>query len=357
MKGKYMDIFIVLIILALLWKIKYKGTNDEYLSYKTSTAWRGFFMMLIMCHHLAQYTSSGKLFVHFVRIGFLTVAIFFFFSGYGLLKKHISDSSYKNSFLKKRITAIVVPYAIMTFVVWVVRAIGGKVFSLSDIFVQFAKGQAIVPFSWYFTNILFFYLAFYLLMKLFGNRHNLMIAGALVCYFVWIGICKKAGFDVWWYCSSQLFIVGMIWAKYEKQILDFIKNHYFISIGILVIAFLMGIILHLFISRYVTFIDAIALTKIIIAILFTVAIMMFSLKFSIGNLIIDYIGKISFELYLSHGMFIWIFNKIIANDLLKSVLVVVSSFAFSVILHKILNMVLVRNNKSKSVAATIGNTK
>lgn len=340
-----MDIFIVLLVLFFVWKIKFVSINDEYLSYKSSMAMRGFFMMLVMCHHLAQYTSGGMFFGHFVRIGFLTVSIFFFFSGYGLQKRHMSDDDYKKTFLKKRIPAIVIPYLIMTLVVWIVRAIGGKVFSLADIVVLFFKGEAIVPFSWYFTNILVFYLAFYLIMKLFGNKHHFMIVGAFACYLIWILICKKAGYDVWWYCSSHLFVVGMVWAKYEKTILEFIKKHYFSSLGILIGAFFVCIVLYLLMSRYNQFIDAVAVTKINIAVLFVLAVLLFSLKVKIGNPILDFFGKISFELYLSHGMFIWLFNRVIDNDVLKSVFIILSSVLFAVVLHKALKVIMIQYNK------------
>lgn len=65
-----------------------------------------FFAVTVVFHHLSQIFKTGIIFPLFRNFGTISVAVFFFFSGYGLMKKYITDENYKKGFLLRRLTVI-----------------------------------------------------------------------------------------------------------------------------------------------------------------------------------------------------------------------------------------------------------
>ena len=63
--------------------------NNTYLSKDNCNSFRGLFALIIIIHHIAKSVSSGIILKPFTQVGYLIVAVFFFYSGYGLMKKHI----------------------------------------------------------------------------------------------------------------------------------------------------------------------------------------------------------------------------------------------------------------------------
>ena len=94
--SKYlMDVLPIFLVLIMLYKIKFikpfSIVNENYLSISTCRAYKGIFAIVIIFHHLAQKTENGLLFQLFSGIGYLGVSVFFFFSGYGLLRSYINS--------------------------------------------------------------------------------------------------------------------------------------------------------------------------------------------------------------------------------------------------------------------------
>ena len=340
-----MDFLIVVLLFIIFWKIKFeKDINKEYLSIKTSQDWKGVFALVVILHHLSQVTVDGVFFWGFGYVGYLAVAVFFFLSGYGLQKKHIMDSSYSKTFLTKRIRTIVIPYIIITMVYWGLHSFGGNIYSLKDVLLLFVQGKPIVKYSWYVINILFLYLSFYISMKITKKNHKFMILGAIVSYVIWLCFCINQSFGTWWYNSTQLFVVGIIWAIYEQRIVAFIKLHFNIVSIFVTVAFAVCFFFGYTINEYLISL----IFNLMAAILFTVLVLMLSMKIQIGNNILDFIGSISFEMYLTHGLFIILCGNEflnIKNNLLYSISVLLLTTSFSFVFHKLCKFLLTQYNR------------
>ena len=87
--------------------------NDDFLSLDTMKSLRGFAAIGVILHHISQeqvFQQEGIL-LPFVNAGAYFVSIFFFASGYGLLKSFNSKPDYLKGFIKKRIVkSIIVPF-------------------------------------------------------------------------------------------------------------------------------------------------------------------------------------------------------------------------------------------------------
>ena len=133
MNIKLIDILPTALLVLLLWRMKpvkpIKSWNENYLSLETCRSWRGFFAVAVVLHHLSQLAKGGTIFYELIKIGILAVAVFFFFSGYGLQKQYMKSSNYQKRFLLRRLPAVLFPYIIITAVYWAVNAVFGTLYS------------------------------------------------------------------------------------------------------------------------------------------------------------------------------------------------------------------------------------
>lgn len=97
--------------------------------------------LMVAFHHYSQYAISelgetGFIYRLFSYLGgYLGVALFFFFSGYGLMYSEMKEHLSINEFLKKRIAKIYKPVIIIT-IVWLGVILCLHFFSQSDSFEQ-----------------------------------------------------------------------------------------------------------------------------------------------------------------------------------------------------------------------------
>lgn len=341
--------FLVILLLAVtFYKIKitlpFSALDGECMSVSSCNSYRGFFALVVILHHIAQRTSPPVLLEDFLRVGFLAVSVFFFFSGYGLQKKNISDPQYSHGFLIKRIPTVLIPYTIMSFVYWGEYALLGDFRTIADVWHNFiAYGDPIVWFSWYVVSILVFYFAFYLLMKICRKNNLAMLAGGIIYYALYVWTCRKLGFGIWWYNSAFIPVFGIMWATYEKQIFALCKKIYFIITPILWIIFV------LITRNQYTLIERInspfgeLIVNAVMSALFVIALVLTSMKIRPENKILSFLGSISFELYMTQGLVMMgLRNDFIRieNDSLWGVSVVALSIPLAFLFNRLFSLIL-----------------
>lgn len=337
-------IFLIVTVLNIRVVMQKNAFNDDCLSLKSCNSYRGIFAFVVILHHISQRVSGGYLLSDFTRVGYLAVSVFFFLSGYGLLKKHLTDDNYSHGFLQKRLPAILIPYIIMTMIYWVSYAVLGDVKSIGFLWYDFIKnGNLIVWFSWYVVAIVLFYLAFYILMKTTKKNRPAIILGSVIYAILYTFICRKLSFGMWWYSTAFTPVAGLAFAAYEEKILAFLKRFYFFVLPVLMIAFY-------FIARFKWDIywkmpgDITELIlSTVLAILFLLLIVLFALKLKVGNKVLDFLGKISFELYMSQGLLMLVLRNDyikIQNDFLYASIVLVLSVALAYVLNVLFSAIL-----------------
>ncbi len=353
-----LNCFVFALVVLSLWGIKPVTSatllNDKYLSLQTTNSLRGIFSLVVVLHHLSKEVTAIYPYSQFVDMGYLAVAFFFFVSGYGLQKKHMTDPSYQNKFLLKRLPSVLLLPILMLAFYCAEAFASGEVLSVKDILFSVFDDHPTVAGSWYVINISIFYVVFYFLMKVFKKHYFAMIAGAIVFYVVWAIGCLLLGHGLWWYSATHLLAIGMFWAVYEKQILATLKKCYYFVAPLFWVIFL-GVFSfrNQIISLPIPHIFR--LIRIVTAVIFVIGIWLFTMKFQIGSRILDFLGKISYEIFLSHCFFYTFFRSDIVNvenDFLYVVVVLAVTVVSSVLLNLLTAMLLKRYSvllKRKSV--------
>ena len=330
-----LPLFLFALFLIGIKPVKGKGNiNEHYLSLYTGSNLRGLFALVIVFHHIALYTDLGFLFRLFTHIGRLSVAVFFFLSGYGLQKSYMGSEKYKYHFLQRRLPKILIPYVGVTILFWILHALHGNIYSIGQIIGAVLRGAPIVSFSWYIIAICHFYFAYWLFMLICKNNYNLMIIFACLWYVVYCIVCRKLEYDAYWYDSAYLLIFGMVYAIYEHKLVQKIKVHY----SIITPTAIIGFFFTMYRLRFVNSESSRMILTMLSAVLFVLSIVLIIMKIKIGNSILDYFGKISLEIYLVQGLFIAGLRSniiYIANDLTWAVMVTLGSILLAAILHKI----------------------
>ncbi|MCR5565505.1 MAG: acyltransferase family protein [Clostridiales bacterium] len=337
----FLPVALVILLIINMRVVKpLNATNEDCLSREASQYYRGFFALVVVLHHLSQKAAEGVFFPVFLHAGSLAVSFFFFLSGYGLQKSFMAKPEiYRKNYLKKRIPAVLIPYVVFVFIYWLVNAVVGKRYSISDICIGFVNGSPIVSYSWYIIVILVFYLFFGLFMFLCRKKPKMTVLYGCAWYIVWVLFCYKTDYNIWWYSTAHLLLLGMIWATYEIQINRIIKKHYvFLAlvswIGFILLFALQDIIIPLLPHQFI----ATLLWQFLLSLLFVCGVLFLFRKMIIGNQILGFLGGISLEIYLVHGLYIQIIQ--IQNAFVWCLSVISLSLVTAYLLHIVLSYVL-----------------
>ena len=156
-------------------------------------------------------------------------------------------------------------------------------------------------------------------------------------------------YDSHWYTSNQLLVIGMAWAIYEDSILIFFKKNY-----AKITVFLFGFFFLVFeANKYIDNTIINFALSIILPVLFVFCLLACLLKLKIGNTFVSFLGRISLELYMTHGLFFILLrgNRIyIHNDFLWSVLVLFGSIVCAYLFHIAFNKIKRSMRKNDLIA-------
>lgn len=83
--------------------------TKDYLSKENTDCVKGIFAVSILLHHIAQFNPVElPYYVHILvqSMGYLSVSVFFFFSGYGLSLQYRKNKDYLKHFLRHRVLSL-----------------------------------------------------------------------------------------------------------------------------------------------------------------------------------------------------------------------------------------------------------
>ena len=332
-----MDIVILLLITLLLYLLP---QNKEYLNVKSTSGLRGFLALGIIFHHISPLVKTGEEFSNFSYMGTYIVSIFFFLSAYGLYVQNESRENYLDNFLVKRLSKIIVPFFIISLIYMFYRFVNGQLIDLNFFINLFKQGSTIIYNGWFVDIIILMYIFFYLSFKFFQNKFLSIVFNTIfiICY---ICLAIKLGYNFWWYNSVLAFAIGLIWAKKQNKIDRFLEKYYFIVIVLVTVLLFVShrydiLLKYLHIEDSYSYALAANLDNIIFTIYF---IIVFLKKINFSNVYLNLIGRISFELYMIHGLVISMLAKIFVssrvNDVLFTLFVLIISLILAWIVNKI----------------------
>lgn len=282
--------------------------NELYIegySISNTTALRGILALGIVICHMTVRVDYHIPFIGLGVLGSIGVGIFFFLSGYSLIISSKKKPEYFNSFLKKRGGRIIIPFAGM-MMLWIIIVCGGIGYPFYDVIKSLIKGYPVSN-SWYvFASIycyILFWLAFYKLNKKKENKIGIIIVTIGLIIYVYVTSVVFQWND-WWYKTIECFLIGILWGIYFEDIQKFIREKYSF---ILVVLLVFSVISYLFPSiwrrvfsvqgEYIWFIN-----DLLMGLSFTLLTAILLYKIDICNRVTLFLGNISYEIYLLHGL-------------------------------------------------------
>ena len=106
-------LIIFLIILCYGLKIESKNKFFNPFDPKQTKNFKGFLSIGIILHHLGymvKYSAKSKYAIPKYYIGYPMVGIFFFYSGFGVMKNFLNKKNYLKGFLKRRLIITLIPF-------------------------------------------------------------------------------------------------------------------------------------------------------------------------------------------------------------------------------------------------------
>ncbi|MCR5045124.1 MAG: acyltransferase [Treponema sp.] len=333
---------------------KLASFNQDSMSLDATKNLQGLAALGVICHHLSQPASNSAPMAAlnqmqiFRDIGFLFVALFFFVSGYGLLKSLDSKPSYLNDFLRRRCLPIVVCFYVMNvfYIIWFLL-LGTNMTAIE--WVCKIIGVALLnDNAWFVPVILIQYIAFYFIFKNVKSRPRALALAFVVVavqagWFLfnkhfpwWWGAkdwWKKPGalwmapwykrpvalwFEgEWWVNSTIAFVIGLAFAQYEEKIKSFFQKLYWPKLLLAALLFASSFALRSWIHdkgihywlefsgnnstlpRLVAF--AVDTFQVLSGLLFCVLLRM---KIWSKNAVFGFFGSMSLEFYLMQALFL-----------------------------------------------------
>ncbi len=323
---------IVLIVLLLLGaKLAPKGNvYEDFYPLKTAKVLQGTATVGIILHHLVQeVTDYGAVWkgpvTHMNYMGILFTSVFFFSSGYGLLKSYETKPDYLEGFLEKRLPAVLIPFFASNIIYFFAYGVyGGRIHRVTDTVTSLVGFSLLNTNTWFLVEIILFYVVFYVLFKRM-KKTECALWSMVGFVFLTMVISLLLGHDKseinghwfmgeWWYNSTIVFAVGMLVARYEKSVLEFAKKNYKWICPVMLLGFAGMFLLSEYMVQNVGYYceweghrgylekALTALVQSITCILFALSVVMICLKVRFYNKIIAFLGKISLALYIIHDL-------------------------------------------------------
>ncbi len=355
-----------LCIALLLWGGSFAGfksgrLHEDSTSLDSMMSLRGFAAIGVILHHISQenafqwaggYGKAGELSI-FVNAGYLFVAIFFFCSGYGLIKSLGTKPDYLRGFMKKRVLkTLVIPYYVSIAIYGILRFLSGEKLPAAQWICNIIGITMMNRYAWYPIIAAILYSAFYLFFRNIRNRRVCFLLMALVILLLGAGFCVNGHFAWWagphnwwlspsgqrnarWWMQSQVLwisgewwvnscpalFIGMLVARYEAGLREWFAKRYWAKLLLVLLATSGTLLLSGYVQakfgywteyqgngpdirkKLITYCGQIPLSMMFVVMLFTVM-----LKYKAANPLSRFFGKISLETYMMNLIALTVFR-------------------------------------------------
>lgn len=224
---------IILVTMVLSMKVHWKGIDGQYLSKPYTQPIKGIFIIIVFLSHIrtyTEYTSRGDVItINLLNyFGQLMVALFLFYSGYGIYEAIKSKgNSYIESLMKNRFGKTFFDFALAIILFVVVNACLGKFYPIKQIILSFIGWSSVGNSAWYMFAIFTLYILSFVCFMMFRNVKygrfiSLCLMSACSLGYVYIMSLIK---DNYWSSTYLCFVAGM-WYSFFKVYVDKVLQKY-----------------------------------------------------------------------------------------------------------------------------------
>lgn len=291
-----MDFVALLCLLLILYggKVKFKDFHVDYLCREQTNAVKGIFILFVFFRHFTSYIKEWG--VHDLRIlnfnyylDQFIVVMFLFYSGYGVAKAIESKGwKYVIHMPVKRILSVWLRFAAAVLLFLLLRISMGKKTPVGKVFKALVGWESLGNSNWYmFVIIVLYIITFLAALICHANKHvtwMLSLCGSMGLMYV-LFLYK----DNFWYNTLIAYSFGMIYAVYQKQFEKvLLKNRFYIP------AFVVTYLLCTYAKDRS---DRLFYYEVAV-VLFVMLLLLVSMKLSLRNKVLQYMGRHLFSLYM-----------------------------------------------------------
>lgn len=280
--------------------------KSGYCSREMTASINGYFLTTVFMAHLIQYMSTdiyGPLDFMYEEVnravGQLIVAMFLFYSGFGVMESIRRKDKYISTFPKRRMLSFFVNFEIAALIYLIVSCITGQIPTFFYAIKGFFAWESLGNSNWYVFAILYLYVATYIVFRLretsFFQKIPLWIAVFGIVFFsgIYILWMRYAGKGGWWYDTIVCYSAGMFFSLCRSSVETWLHGEK----GRLryILAFLGTA------AVFVVFYTMRAEHKMyfeIISVSFAVLIVLLTMLFRATNRVYTYIGQNLFSFYI-----------------------------------------------------------
>jgi len=271
----------------------------DYLSKNRTDSIKGIFILLVFISHSNGYYLDAGYVFHglgdmvfrkiMVNINQLMVVMFLFYSGYGVMegiaRKRVD---YINKMPLHRIVSTLVNYDIAVCIFLVVDIALKKHITVSQFLLTLVAWDTIGNSNWYIFVILICYIVTWILAK--TNipllRIGLYSFIPLICITFLLSLEKEP----YWYNTMLAYPLGMVISTYKDKIEVFTDNHYFPTLAILSV---------LFVMCFYQIPFEMGENKLIpMGLVFAMLLVTITMRVRIGNPVLQWLGQNLFPIYI-----------------------------------------------------------
>ena len=240
-------ITLLLILGALcIWKLGFSGYHDDFLSQKYTTPIKGIFTVLILCSHIRGYLTLTDTWADLSynsildHLGQLIVAIFFFYSGYGIWESFRRKPNYVNSFFKNRFLKTLLHFDIAVAIFIIAQLFIPITYSDRQYLLCWIGWESVGNSNWFIFVILALYIIALISMRLqksIGRGGMLSIGLLTAALWIWLRILMDQ--PSWWVDTMAAFPLGAVVSKYKDSIMRLLRKRGapYIVLGAVIVLF------------------------------------------------------------------------------------------------------------------------
>lgn len=250
-------------------------------------------------------------------------------SGYGLMYNFDNREGYLNHFLRKRLINLLVPVYVV-YIIWgCLERILIKNYFLHTFLEYILLSDFWSKTNWYVFEIAIFYVVFYCLYKFLPKRRANILLVVMTIIFIFVAFFLKI--DNPWYGSSICFPFGILYEQCAELLNKWMKKYYWLKATATLFICGLTIVLFFFLGNDSIIGNPIA--RNIAALSFSIWLLFLLDKVKIDYSICKWLGKISYEIFLFHPMWICIISYYTENPWMLLVACIFMTLLSSALFH------------------------
>ena len=281
------------IAILCLWGVRFSRFHEDYCAKEPTTAVKGVLALIILTSHIRGYvllqpTAVNHLFhAFFLYLDQAMVAMYFFYSGYGICQSVKYKKDYRDRFLKNRFLKTLLHFdlAVLLFVIASFLP-PSTPFPLKNYLLCWTGWENVGNSNWFMFAILALYLIAFAAMWIRGGWMALKVL--IPTAILWVILFFTHMGQHWWYDTLLTFPLGMLFAEVKPRVDQTLRKPLFWWISFIGLA-----------VAYVGMHHLIGTDKWgIVSCLFCLLVVVGSMKVRIGNPVLKWLGVNAFAIYI-----------------------------------------------------------